>query len=412
MKISDKTNTVCLNPPLRKMFSIFLLTLALFTSVCAQKNSNPTSKLITQVPFTTFTGGVVVVKAQLVGYPDTLNFIMDTGSGGISLDSITCVRLNITPLLTNKFISGIGGIRQLRYVNDRSLIIGGLRVDSLNFHVSDYDILSSVYGDRIDGIIGLSFYTRYIVKIDYDSNQMYVYSRGNFKYPRGGFTIKPNIVNLPIVGGTLRDVRDINASFYFDTGAGLCLLLNSDFINDSSILNSEKKPLPTQAQGMGGKANMKVTTLKEFKLGPYRFRNIPTHIFDDAYNVTSYPFLAGLIGNDVLRRFNIILNYDKKIFYLTPNSHFRDPFDYSYTGLGLYWIEGEIRVGDVMKDSPADKAGFKVDDVVIGINNNMSQNLQLYKSMLQNTGERVKILVNRPGGTGMLELNLKVKSIL
>ncbi len=96
---------------------------------------------------------------------------------------------------------------------------------------------------------------------------------------------------------------------------------------------------------------------------------------------------------------------------MTPNSHFRDPFDYSYTGLGLYWIEGQIHVGDVMKDSPAEKAGFKVDDIVIGINNNLSQNLQLYKSMLQNTGDRVKVLVNRPDSS-MVELSLKVKSIL
>jgi predicted metalloprotease with PDZ domain len=161
---------------------------------------------------------------------------------------------------------------------------------------------------------------------------------------------------------------------------------------------------------MGGKANMQVTILKEFKLGPYRFRNVPTHIFDDVYNVTSYPYLAGLIGNDLLRRFNIILNYDKKIFYLTPNSHYRDQFDYSYTGLGLYWVDGEIRVGDVMKDSPAEKAGLKVDDVVIGVNDNLSQNLQLYKSMLQNTGDKVKLLVNRRP-QGLLEMSLKVKSI-
>jgi hypothetical protein len=187
-------------------------------------------------------------------------------------------------------------------------------------------------------------------------------------------------------------------------------LLNSDFIRDSAILNQDKKPLPTQAQGMGGKASMEVTTMKEFRIGPYRFRNIPTHIFNDEYNVTSYPYLAGLIGNDVLRRFNIILNYDKKIFYLSPNSHYRDPFDYSYTGLGLYWIEGEIRVGDVMKESPAEKAGFKVDDVVIGVNDNLSQNLQLYKSMLQNTGDKVKVLVRRQP-EAMLELTMKVKSI-
>ena len=156
---------------------------------------------------------------------------------------------------------------------------------------------------------------------------------------------------------------------------------------------------------------MYVTTIKEFKLGPYRFTNLPTHVFEDVYHVTSYPYLAGLIGNDVLRRFNIIMNYDKRIFYLTPNSHFHDPFDYSYTGLDLYWFEGKIRVGDIMVDSPADKAGFQVDDVVISVNDNMSQNLQLYKSMLQNTGDKVRIVVYR-SHTGTMTLIIRVRSII
>src|SRR5450432_3928557 len=226
MKIANKTISVCLSAALRKVFGSFLLTLIIPIGVFAQKKSNNgPSKLITQIPFTTFTGGVVVIRAILVGVPDTLNFIMDTGSGGISLDSTTCIRLNITPVLTDRLITGIGGVRQLKFYNNQSLIIGGLKVDSLNFHVSDYDILSSAYGDRIDGIIGLSFFSRYIVKIDYDSSQMYVYSRGNFKYPKGGFTIKPSIVNLPIIGATLRDNKQLDERFYFDTGAGLCLLL-------------------------------------------------------------------------------------------------------------------------------------------------------------------------------------------
>ncbi len=38
--------------------------------------------------------------------------------------------------------------------------MGVSRMDSLNFHVSDYDILSSVYGDSIDGIIGYSFFSQ------------------------------------------------------------------------------------------------------------------------------------------------------------------------------------------------------------------------------------------------------------
>ena len=110
---------------------------------------------------------------------------------------------------------GIGGVRQLKYFNNQSLLLGDMQVDSLNFHVSDYDILSSVYGDRIDGIIGFSFFTRYIVKFDYDSSIMYVYSKGNFKYPRGGFMLKPAVVNLPVESGTIRDIREVKYPVLF-----------------------------------------------------------------------------------------------------------------------------------------------------------------------------------------------------
>jgi len=391
-------------------FSSLLYFLFSLLTAKAQEEFIPSpSRLITTFPFTTFTGGVIIIKAQLGTHSDSLNFILDTGSGGISLDSITCVRLKITPIPSDKTIRGIAGIRQVKFVYNETLRLGGLEIDSLNFHVSDYDILSSVYGDRIDGIIGYSFFSRYIVKIDYDSNKVYVYTKGYMKFPRGGFLFRPTLVNLPTQVARLRDESAVNARFYFDTGAGLCLLLSSDFAKDSTLLSSKKKPLPTQAQGLGGKTDMMLTTVKELKIGPYKFRNVPTFIFDDEYNVTSYPYLGGLIGNDILRRFNVYLNYDRRDFYLIPNSHYRDPFDYSYTGLGLYWIEGQIVVGDVMKGSPAEKAGFKVDDVIMALNNNFSLNLQAYKNMLQNIGEKIKVIVKRPSGLAVL--SLKIRSI-
>lgn len=411
MNNNNHTNPKFPDAPLRKFHNLLLIFLLSASFTSAQKiNPSTRSKFLTQVPFTTFTGGVMVIKVRLAGYPDTLNFILDTGSGGISLDSTTCIRLNIVPTPSDNFIVGIGGIRKVKYVRNQTIYIGDIKVDSLNLHVSDYEVLSSVYGDRIDGIIGYSFFSRYIVKVDYDSSLVSIFSKGYIKYPRGGFYIRPALVNIPVETAWIRDEKESLTRFYFDTGGGLCLLLSSDFVTDSAIFPKDKKMLPTQAQGMGGKANMKITTVKEFRFGPYRFRNVPTHVFDDVYNITSYPAQSGLIGNDVLRRFNLILNYDKKTFYLTPNSHFRDPFDYSYTGLGLYWTEGRIVVGDVMEGSPADLAGFKADDVVIGINNNLSQNLQLYKSMMQNVGDKLKFLISRPGG--MVELSMRVRSIM
>src|ERR1700743_407351 len=53
----------------------------------------PASKFITKFPFTVFQGGVILLKARLGNFPDSLNFILDTGSGGISLGSGTCERV-------------------------------------------------------------------------------------------------------------------------------------------------------------------------------------------------------------------------------------------------------------------------------------------------------------------------------
>ncbi len=160
-----------------KILGCYFLVFFIITGILAQKNSTFSARQITRIPFSTFSGGIVVIRAQLAGYPDTLNFIMDTGSAGISLDSTTCIRMNIIPVQTDKLISGVGGVRTISYVNNQSLLLGQIRIDSLYFHVGDYQILSSEYGDRIDGIIGDSFYKRYIVRIDYDSSEMYVYSR-------------------------------------------------------------------------------------------------------------------------------------------------------------------------------------------------------------------------------------------
>jgi hypothetical protein len=366
--------------------------------------------MITKFPFRLLTGGIVTFKGKVSNYPDSLNFIFDTGSGGISLDSATAARLKLATKESDRTIRGIAGIRKVKFAYNHTLHLPGLDVDSLNFHINDYDILSSVYGEKIDGIIGYSFISRYIIKIDYDSLKISVHTRGSMKYPRGGYMLKPILVNIPVAGAIIRDVDEVNGRFYFDTGAGMCLLLSSEYVEDSVILRSKSKWYYSQAEGLGGKTPMKQGVIKQMKFGPYKFRNVPTYIFNDEYNITSYPYLGGLIGNDLLRRFNLIINYSSRDIHLTPNSHFRDPFDYSYTGLGMYYVDGQVRILDIMKGSPAEKAGLKVDDVIMAVQNNFDRNIQEYKNLMQTPGERVKILVNRNGEPVIL--NMKVKNLM
>jgi len=391
-----------------KRIGIAMVFLCLFLKGVAQEEFVlPPAKLLARIPFTQLSGGIVIIKARLDNYPDTLNFVFDTGSGGISLDSVTANYLKLSFVKTEKTIRGIAGIKSVDFSNDHTLSMGGLNTQHLDFHINDYELLTSVYGIKIDGIVGYSFLRRYIVRIDYDNMYIEVFSPGRYKYPRGGFLLKPNFSTLPLQLATLDDEREVTSRFIFDTGAGLSFLLSKDFVDDSLFFKKKRKMYPTQAEGLGGKRQMSITVANEVKIGPYKFKKVPVHIFEDDYNVTSYPLLGGLIGNDILRRFNVILNYPEQSIHLKPNLHFTESFDYSYTGLGIYLIDGEIRVIDVMPGSPGDKAGFLPGDIIFSVETNASKNIQAYKNLFQNSIGRMRVVIFRDQKPIVLTIDIK-----
>lgn len=370
----------------------------------------PPSKPVTQIPFVQLTGGIVIIKATLGGYPDTLNFILDSGSSGISLDSSTVDYLGLTPAPSDKTIRGVAGMKKVSFLYNQKLHFPGLTVDSLNFHINDYSILTAVYGEQIDGIVGYSVISRYILKLDYDSLTLTFCTPGTIRYPRGGYLMRPSINMLVASQARIKENISVSSNFLFDLGAGLSMLLSKEFVEDSNFIDRRKKTWTKEGEGLGGKIDMQLMVMKEIKIGPYRFRKVPTFIFDDENNVTSYPYMCGILGNDILRRFNVTINYRAGEIHLIPNSHYGDPFDYSYSGIELYLINGVIVVGDVAKESPAEVAGVKEGDEVIGINKVFNQSLNLYKIALQSANEKVKMILRRDGK--MFEAEFKVKSIL
>lgn len=393
----------------KRLLHIILALFFIQPQLKAQEIVEPRAELLATIPFKMLTGGVILLNGQFDNYPDTLNFILDTGSGGISLDSSTASWLGVETTPSETTILGIAGIRKVNFVYNRKLTVSGLTTENLNFHINDYEILTSVYGEKIDGIIGYSMLSKYIFHINYDSSIINVYSQGRMKYPRGGWLYEPILRTLPVQTARIKDDVTVHSRFLFDIGAGLCLMLSEDFIEDSSFLSRKRVLYPKEAEGVGGKVDMHMTVIKEIKMGPYRFRNVPVYIFDDKFNITSYPYLSGIIGNDLLRRFNVILNYAKREFFFVPNTHYNDQFDYSYCGIELYYVDGRIILGDVAEKSPAALAGLKEGDVVIAINKNLNQNLNQYKQALQNPGEKIRMLVNRDGE--LMEFEFKVKSI-
>lgn len=133
-------------------------------------------------------------------------------------------------------------------------------------------------------------------------------------------------------------------------------------------------------------------------------------VFEDEFNVTSYPYLGGLIGNQLLKRFNLIINYQQREIHLKPNSFYREPFEYSYSGMELYYMNGHIVIGSIVEGSPAAVAGLEEGDIVIAVDNNANQNFTQYKKALTSAKKRIQLIIRR--GEELVEIQVKLMSLL
>lgn len=384
---------------------IFLLVISSF-QLHAQKDAT----LLSQFHFKKYLGGIVLFKAKLEPYPDTLNFILDTGSSGVSLDSVSAAGLGLESRFTDTFSSGIGGKRKVKFIFNRTLDLQGFKVDSLNFHINNYGLLSAIYNVRIDGIIGYSFLKRFIVAIDYEEKIIQVYSSGKMIYPEDGFVFNEPLNAIPSEDIIIKDSREWEGKFYFDSGAGLELLLSKQFVTDSNILLPKRKPLFIGVEGMLGRERIKVTVVKSFQFGPYKFKKVPTYIFDDAYNVLRYPKNMGLVGSGIFSRFNLILNYPANEIFIKPNKYFNDAFEYAYSGLSIWERDGKIEVFDIIPGSPAEKAKFLIGDEIMSVDNFFSIDIDVIRTALRCKNCGLEVFIKREGE--LKKLHLRTTSIL
>jgi hypothetical protein len=382
-------------------FSIALKSIALIVFQLMLINLTSAAKapgkagLITKFPFKMMDGGIVILQASIGDFPDTLNFVLDTGCGGVSLDSTTVEDLKLTPISSSITIKGIAQSKPARFVYNQTFHLPDLSIDSFAYHVNDYTFLREAYGIKVDGVLGYSFLKNFIVKVDYDKQMIEVWKPGNIKYPKAGSIMPLSKEKLPLFNAHVKDSTSIASSYIFDTGADLCLLMSDNFVEDNNILSSNKKVIEVQAEGLGGEQMMKFTAIPQMRVGQYTFENVPSFIFKDTYNVTKYPASGGVVGNNLLSRFNLIINYPDAQIHLLPNTYFSKPFDYSYTGFRIVNVDGKAIINSIAKNSPAEKAGLQEGDIVFGINNSFSDKFADYKEALFAARDKLKISIFR-----------------
>ena len=70
-------------------------------------------------------------------------------------------------------------------------------------------------------------------------------------------------------------------------------------------------------------------------IGPYRIPRPIVAITEDTAGLRTDPRSLGLVGMEVLGRFNLTFDYSRSVVYIEPNRTFDAPLVYDSTGLSL-----------------------------------------------------------------------------
>ncbi|MFZ4425915.1 MAG: aspartyl protease family protein [Saprospiraceae bacterium] len=330
------------------------------------------------VPFE-YENNFIVIKV-LFNDVFPLRFIFDTGAEYTILS-----KREITDLLNIDYkkrfvLQGADMTTELYAYLARgiSITVGNLRNANRNILVleEDYFRFEEFSGIQIHGILGADMFRRFVVRINYQKQVISLILPDAFDPPKGSRSFNYPMEmqrGKPYIVAQTRLASDtvIQTKLLLDTGASLALLL---YTNTHPDLHLPEKTIPSNIGiGLGG--------FLEGYLGRIRQLHIHNVPFDDV--ITNFQELPpemdslntsgrhGIIGNQLLRRFIVTIDYIREQLYFTIVPGFRNSYTYDRSGLILIVAGPTLNkyvVFDIVPNSPAARVGIRRGDEVKSVN--------------------------------------------
>lgn len=271
----------------------------------------------------------------------------------------------------------------------------------------DYFHLDEIMGEHIHGIMGASIFRNYVVKINYNQQVITLYNPATFKAPTRKYTRHEIQLerNKPYINSQIKLSGDtsIQTKLLLDTGAGLSLLLYAN--SHTGLVLPEHILKANIGSGLGGFLEGYVGRVTDFEFCGYPFRHLITNFQDvsDIQDSTTYSNKQGIIGNDLLSRFNLILDFPGEVLYVQPNRHFKTNYNYDRSGLSLIATGTNLNkmiVSYVLKNSPGDETGILEGDEIVSINGNPTAILRLngcLDKLQGKPGKKMRLRIKRNG---------------
>lgn len=293
------------------------------------------------------------------------------------------------------------------YLSNRSILV--LEEDYFNF--------DEFAGLDVHGIIGADLLRRFIVEIDYRKKRIIFFDPSKFKMPRGDFRELDTEFhrNKPYIYTETELPRDTSAQlkYLMDTGASVALLMYT--ITDTLLQLPEQFIRSNIGMGLGGFIEGFVGRTPAINVGETELREVVTNYQDFLPTMDSSYFndRNGLMGNQILSRYNIIVDYIKGKVFVEPTKLIKQRFRYDRSGLSL--IASGLQLQDitifaVTPNTPASEVGLQKGDIIKNMNGIPGSFLSLQGAinrLKRRPGKKMKLRIERNGETHTIRFRLR-----
>ena len=381
--------------------------------------NNPKKKSIT-INFKTSSNLIIIPVA--VNNSDTLNFILDTGVRYPIITELPFVNKLTLNYLQPIKIQGLGEGEELtayRSGNNTININGMVAYDQEIQMVIDENFqISHILGMPVHGLIGFNLFKDYVVKIDYENHKITLTKPEYFKYnPKEKDIVLPLSFeqNKPFIKTSIVTDKneEVPVKLMVDTGASDAIWLSTK--SDSRISLPENHIEAFLGRGLNGDLFGTKGRIGAIWVGPLVLYE-PIAAFPD--NILIEALIGkndrnGTLGAEILRRFDVTMDYPNQRLILRPNTNLKDEFNCNMSGLEVTNpMPGMpiFLVSNIQKNSPAFNAGIQENDQIISLNYNSHKSLTLNDINLlfqSQEDKKIKMTVLRNGEQIKTEFFLK-----
>lgn len=348
------------------MRSICLALAALLLAFPGKAQDGPVADL----PMTLLAQRVPMIKVSVNGRKD-LNFIPDTGASDEIIDAHLARQLGL-PIIKPTPVREPGGTIEIGKTPGADVTLDRASLTKWPFIAAPLKPLEPLLGRPFHGIFGQRFFDRYTVEFDYQRARIRLYESTRYTYKGKGAILRierPDGRLFVRVG--LKGLNGVatEALLQLDTGSFEALGLEGPDVARTRLVGENDARAPLFGVAIGGETSGYRARLSQLTLGPFTIDR-PVASVTTSANAGDDPQSMGVLGGGVLNRFRVIVNATRGELILEPNDAFGSAMDH-WDASGLILVAPEpfsrIFVHEVLRDSPAARAGLMAGDELLAI---------------------------------------------